>query len=136
MATVVDFIPVFDSTKDFRKVVDTNRARFNTIVLAVLNQIYMEQPTLTDWPEVGGYQHLLSLHFNTSYEEVVTRLSENLSMYTDYNIEVEVESYDENSRTVNIGISIKELPDLRFNFDLEKDQKGSVRVVNPDMIVR
>jgi len=136
MATVVDFIPVFDSTKDFRKVVDTNRARFNTIVLTVLHQIYMEQPTLTDWPEVGGYHYLLTLHFNTSYSEVITRLSENLSMYTDYNIEVDVEDYDEKSSTVNIGISIMELPNMRFSFDLTKDQKGSVRIINPDLIVR
>jgi len=131
----VDFIPVIGPTNDFRKIVDTNRARFNTIVLNVLHQLYMEQPTLTDYPGVGCYGELLTLHFSESYRNVITELSRNLSTYTDYNIEVDVEEYDEKSKNVAISISILEMPELRFNFDLTKDQSGSVRVINPDLVV-
>lgn len=128
---VIDFIPVVEN-EDAKKITDSGLVKFNQIVLAVFNQIMMPKGTLSEFPEIGCYEFLLKLYFADSYATALQQIRENIGKFKRDQITIEA-IVDPTEKSVNISISIYNIPGFKFSADLVKQNDG-IKVVNPQVL--
>jgi len=127
---VVDFIPVIENA-DAKKVRDHGLIKFNQIILSIFNQLQTPKGTLTDYPDIGCMDYLLELYFSETQFDVINKIRENINKYKKEQISLDLIK-DNDNKSVNISITVENIPNFKFTADLVKDN-NYVKIVNPQI---
>ncbi|MFW6002785.1 MAG: hypothetical protein ACOCQD_05530 [archaeon] len=130
--TVCDIIPVFENG-DVKRVYDHGLVKFNQIILGVFNQLQMFKGTLEEYPEMGCMDSLLNIYFSESQLTMIDEIKENFNKFQDQNINIDIVKGDRDDKSVNIIITVDNIPNFKFTADLIKNNQ-LVKIVNPQVL--
>jgi len=129
MSTMVDIIPSISPTGGFKKISDDNTYNNNNKVSTLFNILEYSEGKNSLYPEMGVYRLLNSIPYSENPETIVTQISEVLSKFLDFTVDVGYEYTDESREKIMINLSIAGLPGtIKVG---AKKANSAVKLINP-----
>lgn len=133
--TLVDIVPAIGLTGDFLKYADNSIASSNSRINALMTFLKMEQGTLDDNPDCGGYDFLKQIYFSSEAtgDSLVSQLENAVAKFIKLNINLTGQVNNKDPEQLDISIVVNGLPGL-VSFALKENQ-NVVTIINPSYII-
>lgn len=135
---VVDFIPEFGISGDFKKITEYDFLKYNSLIIPIVTLLNMEKGSNTIIPDMGCKDILLQFPFceEDNIEQLVNSLNTELNRWS----EVNCSAYIDNKKTdwstgdVTLAIDIFGIPaPLTVTVNKDKASAQQIKIVPPSI---